>query len=117
MSNPSNRETYTVKTPVSNQEVVLKTYITGREKRALVNIFLSGDVSFDAAGKNVSGLKGDLVDKAENLALATVVVSVDGKADNVVDAILDMNYADYAFVKAEVEKITADKRFEEKKTS
>ena len=31
------RETFTIKTPVSEKEIVLKSYLTGREKRDITN--------------------------------------------------------------------------------
>jgi len=109
------RETKVIVTPVGKKEVVLKAYIIGREKRALTNVFLSGDLSFSVEGKNVQGLKGNLIEKAENLALETVVVSIDGKADKVLDTILDMHADDYAFIVASVNAITTDQSFLEKK--
>lgn len=103
-----NTPTKTIKTPISEHEVILKTFITGRERRDLTNVFLTGDLSFSADAKDVKGLKGSLVAQAEDLAIKTVVMAVDGKEDNVVNAVLDMHAQDYAFVIAEVNKVTSD---------
>jgi hypothetical protein len=102
------RPTLTIETPVDKKQVVLKAYITGREKRALTNVFLNGDLQFSASGKEVKGIKGELIEKAEDLALRTIVVEVDGITDDVVNAVLNMHAQDYAFVVEEVNKITAD---------
>jgi hypothetical protein len=110
------RETTTITTPVGKQTLVLKTYLTGREKRDLTNVYLSGKIDFNAETQDVKGIDAGIIDKAQNLAWQTVVVSIDGKTENVVDTILDMRSDDFDFVVAEVNKITSPKITEEKKT-
>ena len=63
------RETKTITTPVAKHEVVLKSYVTGREKRAYTAIFLKGGVSFSTTGE-IKGMQGDMYEEAENLLLA-----------------------------------------------
>ena len=120
------RETKIVKTPISKQEIVLKTYLIGKEKRALTSIFLKGGLSFNMETKGVQGLKSDMYEDAENLLLRTVIVSVDGHKDgevvdgkplNLLDVILDMRAEDYQFIVNEVNKISNDTEFEQKKTA
>lgn len=113
-----NRETKIVTTP-SGHKVELYTYITGREKRALVNVFLDGKVNFNADTQQVGGITSNIVDLAQNLTWKTVVVSLDGKKNgeiDIVEAILDLRDVDYAFIEAEVNKVTGDKDFGQKKT-
>ena len=100
--------TITITTPREGKVVILKTFITGREKRALTSIFLNGDLQFSADAKDIKGLKGGIIEQAEDLALRTVVVSIDGVADDVVGGVLNMHAQDYSFVVAEVNKITSD---------
>jgi hypothetical protein len=120
---PNTRETKEVITPVEKHTLVLNTYITGREKRQLQNVYLEGKgIDFNADQKTVTGLRADLVDKATDLAWRIIVVSFDGKKDgvdgfNVVDAILDLRAEDYNFVVATVNDTVTDKDFQEKKTS
>ena len=99
-------------TPISKQKVEIKSWITGREKRELRSIFLK-EMNFGMAGgeAEIKEMKGDIVDKAEDKAIETVIVSVDGKKENVVDSILAMNSKDSDFVIAEVNKITKDTDF------
>lgn len=119
-----NRETKTIQTP-SGKTIVLNSYITGRERRALTNVYLSGGLNFDFTGENVKGLDAALVDKAQDLAFRTVIVSfdghkdgdtVDGKQFSIVDAILDLHDADTQFIIKAVNEVTTDKSFAEKKT-
>lgn len=107
--------TFTITTPVDNKVVTLKKYITGREKRSLTNVFLNGDLQFSADAKDIKGLKGNLVELAEDLAIKTVVEAVDGIADNVVEAVLNMHANDYTFVITEINKVTNDQAGEEVK--
>lgn len=112
-----NRETTTITTPVSKQVVVINTYLTGREKRQLTNVFLQGDLKFNADSKNVTGINYALIDKEQDLAWSLVVVSIDGVTEGIVEKILDMRSQDYDFIVAEVNKVTKDTSFEEKKTA
>lgn len=114
------RETKSFTTPVGKQEFVIKTYLTGREKRALTNVYLSENVQFDTETQNIKGLNGALVDKAQNLAFETIIVSIEGKTSseiNLVDAILDMRSEDFDFVVTEINKITSNTDFLDGKRS
>lgn len=106
-------ETKIVKTPVDKIEVELKTFITGREKRALKSVFLKG-MKVEMDGDKPKSAPVDmekLTTEAEDIAFTTVVVSVNGVKEKIVDAILDMNSKDSDFVIAEVNKITKDDDF------
>lgn len=114
------RETKIVTSPSGNK-IELKTYITGREKRELTNIYFESKIDYNAETKDVKGFNAAIVDKAQDLAFRLIIVSIDGKKDgadgfSVVSAILDMRSADYEFIVAEVNKVTEDKGFEQKKT-
>jgi hypothetical protein len=114
----NNRETKTIVTPTGHK-IELYTYITGREKRALVNVFLDGKVNFNTDTQQVNGISANVVDLAQNLTWRTVIVSVDGKKEgeiDIVNTILDLRDIDFNFVTNAVNDITKDKDFEEKKT-
>lgn len=110
------RETKIIITPVSKQNVEINTYITGREKRAMVNVFLDGKVNFNSDTQQLGGISSTTVDKAQELAWNTVVVSIDGVKDGIIDKILDMRDIDYNFVVNAVNEVTKDQDFEQKKT-
>jgi len=103
------RPTKDIVTPISKQTVSIVTYVTGRDKRALRNIYLMSDIS-----------DSDRINMAQDLSWKTVVVAIDGKKDgevDIVDSILSMNATDTAFIVKEVDRVTADLPFEEKKTN
>ncbi len=109
-----NRETTTILTPVSKIAVEIKTYITGREKRALAEAYFSKDIQVNAETKQVTGIDLSQVNRAEEKAWEIVIVSVDGSKEGVANAILDMRAEDYSFVVAKVNEITSDASFEKK---
>ena|SRR3989344_4719987 len=115
------RETKTITTPIGNRVVELKAYLIGREKRAINNAYLQGkSLSFNMEENEVRGIEGSLVERAEDIALRTVIVSIDGKTDgaegfNLVEEILNMHSADYAAIVAAVNAVTSDKDFTQEK--
>jgi hypothetical protein len=122
------RETITIETPIDKHVVVLKKYITGREQRALTNIFVSGvkdmKVSTINQDVNVPEVNTGLLDKAEDEAWRLVISSIDGHKDgdtvdgkvfSVIDTVLDMKLKDYEAVSQKVKEITQDKQFEVQK--
>lgn len=113
-----NRETTTITTPISKQEVVIKTYLTGLEKREITGASLPKTIDFKIAGEGDTKLDlAEMTARAEDAILKNIIVSIDGKSDiNFVDTILSMRSEDSDFVLAEVKKI-ADGLTEEKKTT
>lgn len=106
------RETKTIETPIGKNKIVVKSWISGREKRALSRVFLENV----AVGGGTSNTKetlnsADLIERAENLALETLIVSIDDSNEKVVDKILDMKSADYDFIIKEINKITKGSDF------
>jgi hypothetical protein len=101
------RQTKDLTTP-NNHKVVIKTYITGREERAIRNVYLE---NIDVTGQGtIKDIKADLVGKAENKAIEVLVVSVDGKTENLVDVVLDLRKEDYDFVIENINEIIGDKK-------
>ena len=116
------RETKTIVTPIGKNQIVILTYLTGREKRLLTNIYLEEKLNYDSENKRVEGISPAAINRAQDVAWKTVIQSFDGKKDgvndfSVVNAVLDLRSEDYNFVVKEVNDITADKEFEQKKTS
>lgn len=108
------RETKTITTP-SGVDLVVKTYLTGREKREITNSFLNPNIKYNIEKSDVSGFNAGSMDAQQDVAFKLIVVSVDGKKDNdivdgkpfsICDAILDMRDSDYEFVVFEINKIT-----------
>jgi len=111
------RETKQITTPFGKKIVVLVTYLTGREKRALTNVYLKSGLSFNIADQDVKGFKSDVLEEAENLAWKTVIVSIDGKTEAIIETVLDMRSEDYQFIVNAVNEVTNDTDFAQKKTT
>ncbi|MDQ0672936.1 hypothetical protein QFZ36_000497 [Pseudarthrobacter siccitolerans] len=97
------QETIEIETPILHKKVVLRGYITGRIKQEVQAVMLSSvtEVSVEQATK----FDGTAALAATNKALELIVLSVDGKSEGVLDAVLDLPEGDYDFIKAEVDKI------------
>lgn len=106
------RETTTIKTPVDKHEIVLKSWITGREKRELRKPFLKeikislkkGEKDAEAESFN----SFEAMNEAENKAIEIMIVSINGKKENILNTVLDMKEKDYSFIIKEINKITKE---------
>ncbi|GAP53548.1 hypothetical protein AHiyo6_01130 [Arthrobacter sp. Hiyo6] len=99
------RETIEVTTPLTKKVIVLRGYINGRIKQALANVYLE-DVRVEMGESTAKPtVSGATITKATNVAFEQLVLSVDGKTENVLDAILDLPEQDYEFVKEQVDLI------------
>ncbi len=103
-----------ITTPIDKHIVELKDYITGRDSLKLKSVYLEnaqvkvGDqATIDMNKVNMA----QLTEKAEKMAIEMVVISVDGKKEDVVNKILDMNVKDYDYVINEINKITSGENF------
>lgn len=111
------RETKVITTPAGTQ-IEVKTYLTGREKRALTNVYIQEGLSIDPSTSALKGMSAALLDKAQELAWKTIIVSVDGKKEpeiSFADLILDSRSSEYDFIVKAVNDIVGSS--EEKKTS
>ena len=106
------RETYKVILPVSKQEVVLKAWITGREKRDLKKPYYDQIDSDESGALKDTQTRKQLTDKVENLIIETIVVSIGGNATNLVEQVLGLHSDDYDFIIKEINKITKPNRNE-----
>jgi hypothetical protein len=104
----TDRPTREIETPVGKHKVLIKTWITGREREHIQEpIFGAINMTPRQVGANVNMemQKMDMarmVSESGHRELSTFVVSVDGKSENVLDTILDMHEDDVAFIKAEI---------------
>lgn len=101
----------------SGVEVEMKTYITFGESRKIQSVYLENvEMGVNAEGKpEMSGMKGDVAEKAQNVAIELLIVSVDGEKENIVDKILSLPKLDGEQVIAELDAVQSGMS-EEKKT-
>lgn len=108
------RETFEIVTPVKRHVVVLRSWITGRESQKIDGAMFKG-VGTTQDGKRLTPkLSESMLSDQENASIEVVVVSVDGKENDVVNSVLNMRAKDYSFVVAEVQKVV-DGDIDEKK--
>jgi len=108
------RETFEIVTPIKGHVVVLRSWITGRESQRIDGAMFKG-VGTTQDGKRLTPkLSESMLSDQENASIEVVVVSVDGKENDIVNAILNMRAKDYSFVVAEVAKVV-DGDVDEKK--
>jgi hypothetical protein len=105
------RELKDIVTPVGGHKVVLKAWITGREKRAINSALLDDSSMID--GKY--SIDASNIDRMKDEAIKNVIVSINGSNENVIDTLLDMRSQDYDFVIAEIDEITSEKKSDDDK--
>ena len=88
----SNEQRETKEIKVGNHVLIVNTYITGREARNIEGAIIDQlEISQSAGeGQKVEGLKGAQLKDRQDMQIKSVVVSVNGKNENVVDLVLDL---------------------------
>lgn len=102
------RPTTKFNTP-SGKEVVIKTYLTGREKLQLQEALLAEmKVKLPGAGvaPEIQEVPGSVLVAQEKKLIELAIVSYDGSATDVYNRIMDLPSDEYDSIKAEVDKIT-----------
>ncbi len=99
------RETFEIVTPIKGHLVVLRSWITGRESQKIDGAMFKGVGTTQDGKKLTPKLSESMLSDQENASIEVVVVSVDGKENDVVNAVLNMRAKDYSFVTAEVSKV------------
>lgn len=100
----SERETRELTTP-NGHKVVIKTYLTARELRAVEAVYATGaSISPD---RPVT-VEGSVMYKAQDELLKQALVSVNGVSENCSEKLLDLRKSDFDFVLGEVDKISRE---------
>ena len=99
------RETFEIVTPIKRHKVVLRSWITGRESQKIDGAMFKGVGTTQDGKKLTPKLSESMLSDQENASIEVVVVSVDGKENDVVNSVLNMRAKDYSFVTAEVQKV------------
>jgi hypothetical protein len=103
------RETKEIK--VGSHVVVVHTYVTGRELRAIEGAMMDKlEMSQEGDQQKISGFKGSMLAERQDMQIKAVVVSVDGKTENVVDAVLDLPAKESEEVLDYVKELTEPKK-------
>lgn len=99
------REIHQIITPQKGHVVVLRAWITGREKQKIDGAMFRS-ITTSGEGKEMKPQMNEgVISGQQNAGIETVVISVDGNELNVLDSVLDMRVKDFDFVTEYVEKI------------
>lgn len=99
------RETFEILTPEKGIKVVLKAWITGREKQKIDSAMFKGVGTIGDGKRLQPKLSETMIADQENASLEAVVVEVNGKTNDLVNEVLNMRVKDYEYVLREVSRI------------
>ena len=106
------REIKKIVTPISKQEVSIKTWLTGGEKRIITNSLMK-DVKFNPNDSKSMEFSGDILTKSQDVAIETIIVDIAGDSKDILKNILNMRSEDYDFIIDAINKITNGEKEEE----
>jgi hypothetical protein len=98
-------DTKTIETPFKKFKVEIKTFLTAKDELEIEKIFYDAAVIKNGIVTEITGSKGEVIINTEKRMMEAAVVSINGEKEKIVEKLLNMAEQDYAFVKAEVEKI------------
>lgn len=76
---------------IGDHKVVVNTYVTGREMRSIEQTLMDKlEMKRKGGEEEITGFKGAMMADRQDMKIKAVVASVDGKTDNIVDAVLDL---------------------------
>jgi hypothetical protein len=98
------RETTKFKTP-GDVKVEIYTYLTGGESEKIQDAII-GDVEMDVTGDMGGAIKGKSIRKAQDKTLELMLVSIDGKKEELLKRAKDLKQQDYQFIVEKINEIT-----------
>lgn len=91
-------ENQVIKTP-SGIEIKVKTTITGRIQREIDNVAISAtSINVENNKPTVSSFDANVVRAIEDKTIELLVLEVDGKSEDILNLVLDLEINDYRFV-------------------
>lgn len=100
-------------TAVGGQKVVLKSFITGAEKRSINEAFMNAKeipAKWDADGAERIATTAEQIRATVKKAIEIVVISVNEKTTDLYNEIFNLDQNDTAEIKARVDDVTAGKK-------
>lgn len=101
------RPTVEYKLKSGNHVLVLKEYLTGREKRAVKNALWAGKTMQIKDGKGESdAIPMDQMDASTDKTIELMVISIDGDDKKILDRVLEFRDRDYDDLIDKIEELT-----------
>lgn len=105
----TNRETKKITTP-TGVELVVYSYATGREVRAIENKYYSKAKLDVVAGQpKITDMDLSATHEVEKEMITTLVVSINNDTVDILNKVLDLRQVDFEFVISELNEITKKK--------
>ena len=93
-------------TPINKHKIVLKEFITGRDDEEIQKPITDVKFQMGSRGEGIAEINaGEAIKQSKHIAIQKVVISIDGKTDDILNLVLDMPKKDYQFVLEEVDKV------------
>lgn len=104
----ADRETVEFKTKSGENTVVLHTYLTRRERRAIKNALFGGkEIAVDGKNDIKASVSMELTDKAEDETFKLMVVSLNGSEENILERLLELPDTEADEIKAKIDELTS----------
>jgi len=109
-------DTKTIITPFGKNVVELKEWITGKEYEEIQKPIKDIKVLLEASNSNKGIVKseinaGEATRKSTEIAIKTIVISIDGSKEGILGKIESMRKEDYLFILKEVDKVVSGENF------
>ncbi len=105
-------DTKTIKTPVDGIEVLIKCWVTGKEKREIESPMTDVKLRINTMGQGGADINvGEARQKVIENSIKTVVLSVNGTKENIVGLIDGLKSPDYDFVLGEIDQVVRGENF------
>jgi hypothetical protein len=101
------REKTQITLPLSKKVVVLKKWLTGRERKDFNSAIFSGQ-EFSPNEDFKPVIKGEMIGKLQDEQVKAYVESIDDIKDNILEIVLDLRDKDYNFILSEINKLSKE---------
>lgn len=92
--------------------MVLKAWITGKEAMKIDAPFTNLKMTLDTNGVGKGEVNaGEAISASQKAAIEVVVVSIDGKTENIYEQAISLRKSDFQFLLQEIDKVVKDKDF------
>lgn len=101
------RETVEFQTKSKQNKVVLHTFLTRRERRAIKNALFGGkEIAVDGKNDMKATISMELTDVAEDVTFQKMIVSLNGSDENILERMLELPDNEADEIKAKIDELT-----------
>lgn len=113
----ADRETVQFQTKSKQNTVLLHTYLTRRERRAIKNALFGGkEIAVDGKNDMKASISMELTDVAEDKTFELVIVELNGSKENILERMLELPDQEADEIKAKIDELTSPADAEKKES-